>query len=152
MQQNKTLDNFHKRDTAYKNSYFKNDASSEKANFQMDLIFKERSWRRRFSNSFFYIIYHSACDELLPYLKQNPKKCLITNQEKSIKIAILHFWTKRAYSFQNVIINQWEELPPGSLKGFFWRSIVYCIIINCGSLTKFSLKLDSLFRRSNGMS
>ena len=64
---------------------------------------------------FFYFIFHSVCDELLPYLKQNPKKCLTTNQKKGFKIAILHFWTKRANSFQNVIINQWEQLLPGSL-------------------------------------
>ena len=28
---------------------------------------------------FFYIIDHSVCDELLPYLKWNWKKCLTTN-------------------------------------------------------------------------
>ena len=32
----------------------------------------------------FYIIDHSVCDQLLPYLKQYPNKCLTTYWEKYI--------------------------------------------------------------------
>ena len=28
---------------------------------------------------FFYHIEHSVCDQLLPYLEKNPKKCFTTN-------------------------------------------------------------------------
>ena len=49
-----------------KTGALKNDASSEITKFQGDIFFKEHSWKRRM---IFYIIDHSVCDQLLPYLK-----------------------------------------------------------------------------------
>ena len=50
----------------------KNDAPSEIANFQRKgAIFKRAFMKMKILNFIFYIIDHSTCDQLLPYLKQN---------------------------------------------------------------------------------
>ena len=57
----------------------KNDASNKITNFQSDPFFQEHPHRMKILNFIFYIIAHSTYDQLFPYLKQNPKKCLTTH-------------------------------------------------------------------------
>ena len=57
----------------------KTDASSKITNFQRDLFLKSIPFlKMKTLNFVFYIIDDGVCDQLLPYLKLNPKKCLTT--------------------------------------------------------------------------
>ena len=98
--------------------------SSKIINSQKDLFFKEHSWSRRFSILFsilsiivFMISYFHIWNKIQRRVWQNIWKNVF-------EIAILYFGTRRPNFFHNVIFNQWGQLSAGSIKYFFWRSIV----------------------------
>ena len=98
----------------------KNDFSGEITHFQKGLFFKQHPWRRRLSNLF----------SILSIIVSMTTICEITslkvfeNKLGKMFFLILYFWTRRPNSFHNVIFNQWGQLLPGWIKGFFCRSIV----------------------------
>ena len=88
--------------------------SSVVTNFQNDLFFLKSI--SKFEDSLFYFLYHWSWFVI--------KTCFTTYLEKCFLNSNLYSWSRQPIFFHNVIINQWGQLLPGSIKDFFWRSIV----------------------------
>ena len=101
----------------------KNNSSSEIANFQRDLFFKEHSGRCRLSILFSILSIIVSVINYSRFWNKIQKRVWQHIWKNVFWIAILYFWTRQPNFFHNVIFNQWGQLSPGSIKDFFWRSI-----------------------------
>ena len=132
-------------------STLKNDISSEITNFYKDRFFKKHSWRGRFSILFSILSIKVSVIRYFHIWNKIWKSVWQHIRKNIFWIAILYFWTRQPNSFHNVIFNQSGQLFADSVKDFFLKVHLYTIIYYCWLLTKFSLILEDLFRRSSDM-